>query len=329
MTSISTRPVLLVDAYNLFTRHFIANPTMSSHGHHVGGTVGFLKSIGRLADLLHPSDIYVIWEGGGSTRRRGIYQDYKKGKKPQRLNRFYGNDIPNTVENKNHQVSLAVELLKTVPVKQVYVSDCEADDVIAYLCKNVFSSDRCVIVSSDKDYYQLLSSRIIQWSPGQKDFITAKDVIRKFGMYPENFLVARCFCGDGSDALPGVKGAGFKTMLKRFPELSGSDFISVEDIIRISLERSQTTGKKIKLFHNINENEDIPRRNWKLMYLGISNLAASQIQKVEGIVDTFDTSGNKIKLMRTLMREGLLTFDADSFYMSVNSNLKSGIKLNE
>ena len=60
------------------------------------------------------------------------------------------------------------------------------------------------------------------------------------------------------------------------------------------------------------------------MYLGISNLAASQIQKVEGIVDTFADQGNKIKLMKTLMREGLLTFDSDSFYMSINSTIKRG-----
>jgi 5'-3' exonuclease len=170
----------------------------------------------------------------------------------------------------------------------------------------------------------LLSSQIIQWSPGQKDFITAKDVIRKFGMYPDNFLVARCFCGDGSDALPGIKGAGFKTMLKRFPELANPDFVSVEDIIGLSEDRAQTIGKKIKLFHNINENADIARRNWKLMYLGTSSLAASQIQKVEGMVDTFADNGNKIKLMKTLIREGLLTFDADSFYMSINSTLKRG-----
>ena len=73
------------------------------------------------------------------------------------------------------------------------------------------------------------------------------------------------------------------------------------------------------------ENPEIPLRNWKLMHLGTVNLAANQIQKVEGIVDTFENSGNKIKLMRTLMREGLSTFDADSFFMSLSSNLRSGI----
>ena len=322
----STRPIILVDAYNLFTRHFIANPAMSIHGDHVGGTLGFLKSLATLSDHLKPSEMYVVWEGGGSTRRRAIYKGYKKQKRPQKLNRFYGDDIPDTMENRSRQVSLTIELLKTVPVRQVYVSDCEADDIIAYLAKYKFADTRCVIVSSDKDYYQLLSNRIIQWSPGQKDFVTMKDVSRKFGMFPENFLVARCFCGDGSDSLPGIKGAGFKTLLKRFPELAGQEFISVSEILKLSAERGSTkSGQKIKLFQNINENPEIPLRNWKLMHLGTINLAANQIQKVEGIVDTFENSGNKIKLMRTLMREGLSTFDADSFFMSLSSNLRSGI----
>lgn len=322
----TTRPVILVDAYNLFTRHFIANPAMSIHGDHVGGTLGFLKSLATLSDHLKPSEMYVVWEGGGSSRRRAIFKGYKKQKKPQKLNRFYGDDIPDTMENRSRQVSLTIELLKTVPVKQVYVSDCEADDIIAYLAKYKFADKRCVIVSSDKDYYQLLSNRIIQWSPGQKDFVTMKDVSKKFGMFPENFLVARCFCGDGSDSLPGIKGAGFKTLLKRFPELAEPGFISVSEILKLSEERGSTkSGQKIKLFQNINENPDVPLRNWKLMHLGTINLAADQIQKVEGIVDTFENSGNKIKLMRTLMREGLSTFDADSFFMSLSSNLRSGI----
>jgi 5'-3' exonuclease len=326
MQSVSqhNRPILLVDAYNLFTRHFIANPAMSSHGMHVGGVYGFMKSIARLADMLNPTDIYVVWEGGGSIRRRAIYSNYKHRRKPQKLNRFYGDDIPDTKENRSHQVALAIELLKTVPIKQVYVSDCEADDVIAYLAKNKFNDKKCVIISSDKDYYQLLSKRIIQWSPGQKDFVTAKDVIRKFGMYPENFIVARCFCGDGSDALPGIKGAGFKTMLKRFPELGKPDFISVDEVVKLSYERSSGPGKNIKLFQNINEDPEIPQRNWKLMYLGILGLSGNQVQKVEGIIDTFDSPGNKIKLMKALIREGMSTFDADSFYMSITSTLGTG-----
>jgi len=320
--TVSSRPVLLVDAYNVFTRHFIANPTMSSHGHHIGGTTGFLKSLQYLTDSFRPSKIYVVWEGGGSTRRRTIFKGYKKGSRPQRLNRFYGDDIPDTVENRNYQISLVIEALKKVPISQVYVDDCEADDVIAYLAKHKCTDSRCVIISSDKDYYQLLTKRVIQWSPGQKDFITSQDVRKKFGMTPENFCVARCFCGDGSDAIPGIKGAGFKTLIKRFPELAESEFVSVNEILKLSDERS--AEKKIKLYHNINNNQDAARRNWKLMYLGLSGLSGSQVQKIESIVDTFQPGRDKIGLMRIFVREGFLLFDANSFYMTINSILSQG-----
>jgi len=317
----SRRPILLVDALNVFMRHYIANPTMSDHGHHAGGIVGFLKSIRYLVDQIHPSEVIIAWEGGGSARRRAIFKDYKSGRRPQRLNRFYEDDIPNTVENKNYQVSRCIDILKLVPVKQIYVADCEADDVIGYLVKNIFSNQRCVIASSDRDYYQLLSNRVIQWSPGQKKFISAGEVKRKFNISPENFCVARCFCGDGSDAIPGIKGAGFKTLAKRFPELSSSEFTSVEEILSLSEQRS--INSKIKLYHNILEDRDVPRRNWKLMYLDTANLSASQVQKISSIVDTFELSRNKIELMRMLKREGLLTFDADSFFMTLNTIPKS------
>ena len=158
MEHIKKRPILIIDALNLFTRHYVVNPTMSTLGHHAGGTIGFLKAIRYLADKLLPIQIIVVWEGGGSPRRRAIFPEYKARRKPPKLNRFYGEDIPDSVENRDYQIALAIELLKNAPIMQVYVSDCEADDVIGYLAKYKLKDEECVIVSSDKDFYQLLSS---------------------------------------------------------------------------------------------------------------------------------------------------------------------------
>ena len=73
-----------------------------------------------------------------------------------RLNRFYEDDIPDTVENRNYQVSLIVNLLRKAGINQLYISDCEADDVIAYMALYALKEEKVVIVSSDKDYYQLI-----------------------------------------------------------------------------------------------------------------------------------------------------------------------------
>jgi len=314
---IKTNPILVIDALNLFTRHYVVNPTMSTLGHHAGGTVGFLKAIRYLTDKLLPKEVIVVWEGGGSPRRRAIFPAYKSRRQPPKLNRFYGDDIPDSIENRDYQIALTIELLKSVPVMQTYVSDCEADDVIGYLVKYKFKEKECVIVSSDKDFYQLLSSRVSQWSPGQKAFVTEEKVREKFSIPPHNFCVIRTLCGDPSDCIPGIKGAGFKSVAKRFPELKSEDFVSIEEILTLSKERG--ANSKIKLFTNINANPEIIRRNWKLMYLDTANLSGTQLQKIESIIDTFIPTRNKIGLMKTLIREGLSIFDADAFFMSMNT----------
>ena len=74
--------VLIIDAYNLFTRHYIAHPGMSKNGDQVGGIVGFFNNLINLVEKTNPEEVYVIWEGGGSLRKGAIYPDYKKKKKP-------------------------------------------------------------------------------------------------------------------------------------------------------------------------------------------------------------------------------------------------------
>ena len=226
------RPVLIFDALNVFMRHYAANPTMSDNGSQAGGIVGFMKNIRLLCEKINPSEAIVVWEGGGSVRRRAIFKDYKLGRKPPKMNRYYEDDIPDSTQNRNYQVSLLVKLLSFVPIRQIYVGDCEADDVIGYLVKNRMKEHHTVIVSSDKDYYQLLSKNILQWSPGQKKMITPEVVKEKFGVSVTNFCTARSIIGDKSDNIDGVQGAGFKTLVKRFPELQSEEFMSVGDIIR-------------------------------------------------------------------------------------------------
>lgn len=314
------RPILLIDAYNVFTRHFCANPTLNKDGLPVGGAIGFLRGLKKIVNDIYPSKIYVIWEAGGSAKRRSIYPDYKKGRKPPRLNRFYDNDLHDLTENKNFQVSLLVELLKNIPVYQLYVKDCEADDVIGYASRYCFKDQPCVIFSSDKDFYQLLNSKVRIFSPTSKKYVSKDDVKARFNIFPENFCTIRSFCGDPSDNITGIKGAGFKTMVKRFPELLEEEHVSVKEIIKLSEQRA--LKGKVKLFQNINDNQKIAQRNWKLMHLDTANLSSYQIQKIEQGIDTHELKRNKIGLMRILTKEGLSDFDVDSLFFTLNFALQ-------
>ena len=307
--------VLIVDALNLFTRHFVAHPATGESGQHVGGIVGFLYALTNFAEMYRPESIVVVWEGGGSKRKRDLYKDYKQRRRPAKLNRFYDGDIPDTVENRNHQISVLIKVLENTPIIQIYVPECEADDVIGYISKYVYKDTRKLIVSSDKDFYQLLDSKTIIYSPTWKKLVTSKEVVEKFGISPENFCLAKAVCGDPSDNIGGVKGAGFKSLAKRFSELRYDDPFLIDDLIRRCNEMI-SEGVTLKIIDNIQSSENLIRRNWRLMYLDTQNLAAFQINKIKNVIDTFSPSRNKINVMRILLKEGIQKFNVDRMFLS-------------
>lgn len=319
MTTIE-RPALIIDAYSLFTRSFQANPSMSTHGEHIGGLTGFLKTLALLCDRVRPSEVIVVWEGGGSSRRRYIFKGYKQKKRPVKLNRFYGDELPATESNRNNQVIMIINALKKTAVKQLYVADCEADDVIGYLARHRYKEKRCVIASSDKDFHQLLSKNIIQWTFGKKKFVTAKTLIEQYGVSAENFCTVRSFIGDPSDNLKGVRGAGFKSLVKRFPHLSGNKFVSVDDLIEDAKYASET--KKLKLYDNIAADAKLARRNWKLMYLDMLALSATQISKINYSFEESSYNNDKMGFLRILSRAGIQNFNANTFFASIQAHTK-------
>ena len=311
------RPVLVIDALNVFIRHYAANPSMNESGEPIGGFIGFLRNIEHLCERTNPCEVIVVWEGGGSSRRRAVLSTYKDRRRPMKMNRYYGDEIPDTLENRNKQVSLCVEALNFTNCKQMYVQDCEADDVICRIVKYLRPEKRKVIVSSDRDLYQLLNSKTIQWSPGQKSFITSKTVLDKFGVSVENFCTARSFIGDSSDKIAGVKGAGFTSMAKRFPELSSNEHVSVEEVVRLAASRS--IDKKLKLYDNIADAAESVRRNWKLMYLDTQNLSATQIQIIDEKIQKNESIPNKMKLLKIFRRENIKNFNVDSFFITLKA----------
>jgi 5'-3' exonuclease len=317
----NNRPILVIDGLNSFIRNFIANPTMTENGESAGGFVGFVRSLGLLCDKFMPSKIIVVWESGGNQKRRSLSGGtYKNNRRPASLNRYYKDDIPDTQENHNRQIALTIEALKCLPVCQIYVKDTEADDIISYICEYKFKESNIIVVSSDKDLYQLISPRVKQWSLNQKKLIDEKEVIEKLGVSPVNFCSVRAFIGDQSDNIEGVKGAGFKTMSKLFPEISQNEFISVVDIVKKAKTLSETKNNKV--LTSIIEGENEAFKNWKLMHLDVSRMNGDQVKRVEYQLGTMIPEGNKISLLRILVREGLKTVDINSTYSSIKAACK-------
>ena len=311
------RPVLLIDGLNCFYRHFVANPSMGENGNPVGGIVGFLKGIQLLTERYSPDSIVVVWEGGGSPRRRSIDPTYKGGRRPEKLNRFYSGDLPDTVSNRNEQISKLVSLIRKTAIPQIYISDCEADDVIARLCNVVLKERRCIIVSTDKDFYQLIDERISAWSPGSKREWTVDKVLQEFRIHPVNFCLARCFVGDGSDGLKGVPGAGFRSLAKRFPRLGSEESLTVSDILTECEDLRKQ--KRLKLYDSIIDHEDTVNKNWKLMYLGHGNVSGAQAKKIDEALEISSSKRDKLGFIRSLRTLGIKNFDYDKLFMTLRT----------
>jgi len=312
-----TQPALIIDVANLFIRSYSAYPTMSSHGYQMGGCIGFLKTLKNLAYDIQPSRIYCVWEGGGSSRRRAIYSEYKMNRKPEKLNRFYEDDIPDSEENRKHQMLALLTMLKAAPVCQLYVSDCEGDDVIAHLCRGPLKDDDKVIVSSDKDMYQLLDDKTKVFSPHKKMFVTKEDVFTEFGIPAKNFAVAKALCGDPSDNVPGIKGLGFKTVVKKFPLLALDQDVLIQDVI----DYASTHADESVIYRRVVESQDVLRRNWRLVYLDGSMLAPTQAQKIDAVIDAYVPKSDRMSLVKSLVKEGIGDFDVAAFFHAFTSVL--------
>ena len=231
---------MLIDGLNLFFRNFSAINTINSNGVHIGGLGGFFRSLGALIRQIQPTQVVVVFDGiGSSNNRKNIIPEYKSGRNITRVTKHeLFDDIEEEDESKYNQIVRIIQYLKTLPVKVITLGKVEADDVIAYMSDKLVKSadDRVFIVSSDKDYLQLISQQVIVYRPIEREYYTEATVRDKFKLDPHNFILYKSLMGDSSDALPGIKGLGEKKLFKLFPELSTQD-LTFEDILEISEKR--------------------------------------------------------------------------------------------
>ena len=229
--------VLLVDSLNNFIRNFAANSAMNENGDHVGGVVGFLKSTGQVARQFHSTRVICVFDGaGGSQRRRRLYEGYKNNRRPmEHLNRTY--DFKDAAEEKEAlkwQLHLLIDLLEHLPVSVFSLDNIEADDAIAYLAELTQQrGGKATILSTDKDFLQLVSENCEVYNPIKKKIYDANTVVEEYGIHPNNFLLFRMVEGDKSDNIPGVKGVGQATLLKLFPALRESKQLTISDLLDV------------------------------------------------------------------------------------------------
>lgn len=234
--------VLLVDSLNTFLRSFVMIKHLNAHGHHIGGLTGFLKSVGSVIRTIKPTRVILVFDGlGGSTAKRNLYPEYKANRKLTRITNWDGfDDKEEESEAITNQIVRLIEYLRMLPVDLLIVDKVEADDIIGYLSKKL--EEEVYIVSSDKDYLQLVNDRVTLYSPIKKKYYTPKAVIEELGITPQNYLNYKILAGDQSDNVQGIRGLQIKKILKLFPEFKSTQRYDLQHILEVS-EKKITDNK--------------------------------------------------------------------------------------
>tara|TARA_B100000214_G_scaffold363477_1_gene329024 strand:+ start:1617 stop:2639 length:1023 start_codon:yes stop_codon:yes gene_type:complete len=285
--------VLIIDGLNTFIRVFSVIPTTNDDGIHVGGIVGFLRSIGYTINMIRPTRTIIVFDGkGGSNRRRKIYPEYKQNRKTKyRVNRSY--DFASQEDEKHNmimQLQRIVEYLDTLPVTVLSYDNIEADDTIGYLCRQVLTDSQITVMSTDKDFLQLANGRIKIWSPTKKKMYDDKMVMDEYGISSGNLIWYRVLDGDKSDNIPGVRGLGLKTIQKKLPFLSENRIVNIDEVVDV-----------------LPESKDIIELNYKLMQLSDVDISASTKTK---IIDRISEPINrliKFKFEKMFLEDKLFT----------------------
>jgi len=293
--------VMIIDGLNTFIRSWTVNPTMNEDGDHTGGVVGSLKSIGYQIREFNPTRCIVTFDGkGGSKSRKKVYEGYKAGRENRkfRVNRQYMEFLNEEEEqlSMRQQFVWLNDVLDYLPVQTMIYDGIEADDTIAYLTKHTQQDldGEVVIVSTDKDFLQLVSDKVSVFSPTKKKMYTRQVVFDEFGIWPENLLLYRTLDGDKSDNIPGIRGCGVKTLLKRFPELSEDRTITHEEFFKMCEEKQG----KIKLYDDILNAKDQLLMNKRLMELDEPHIPSNQKLKILERFNVDDIEFKKIDFLK-------------------------------
>ena len=292
--------VLIIDGLNTFIRSWTTNPTMNEDGDHTGGVIGSLKSIGFQIREFNPTRCIVTFDGkNGSESRKKIHEGYKAGREKNRfrVNRTYGEMMSEEDErlSMRQQFVWLNDILDYLPLQTMIYDGIEADDVIGYLTTQVLNEDEeVVIVSTDKDFLQLVSERVKVFSPTKKKTYDRDAVKEEFGIWPQNILLYRTMDGDKSDNIPGIKGCGIKTLLKRFPELEEDRYISFDEFFQLCEDKKG----KIKIYDDILAHKEQILMNRNIMELSDLHIPTNKKMHILDRFNSEDIEFDKLQFIR-------------------------------
>ncbi len=214
-TSAGKKCVFLVDGYALIYRAFfamIARPLTTKSGENTSAVWGITNFLLRLYENYHPEYIGWVHDRGVSFRHEQ-YPEYKATR--EKLGEELQQDFDRSLER-------VCQILDAFHIPVIAINGYEADDVVATLAERAAGTGlQAVIVSGDKDFYQLIGEGIALLNPGrggqaavEEQWVDQSNASERLGVPPQRVVDYLALVGDSSDNIPGVKGIGDKTAVQ-------------------------------------------------------------------------------------------------------------------
>jgi len=217
---------------------------------------GFLKSLPALQDLFDATGLVFCWDFG-KNKREEIFPEYKANRK-DRYKCMDEDEIEFEKGFRLQMKKLRTEYLGKIGFKNIFWQDgYESDDIIASVCQNLPEGDEAVIVSSDKDLYQLISHNISFYNPQKNKVLTLQGFKKQYGITPHEWKLVKAIAGCSTDSVPGIKGVGEITVIKYLQ------------------------GRKVRLYERIVSKEGLALflRNTKLVSLPFKGTKVFKLRK--------------------------------------------------
>ncbi len=194
-----TKTVFIIDGSSFLYRAFYAiRPMQTPQGVPVQAVYGFCRMVKKLIDTAQPTHLAIAWDSKGATARHELFPEYKAHRQEPPRELF-------------QQKTLIQEFAQLLNILQLEQPGIEADDLIYSYALNVQKEGfSVVIVTSDKDFAQIVSPGVLLYDSFKDEIIDPEAVVTKYGFGPEKVPFYFALVGDSSDNIPGVKGIGPK-----------------------------------------------------------------------------------------------------------------------
>lgn len=242
--------VLIIDGNNTMHRAYHAYARLTNQGKPVNIIYGMPQLVNALIHQFQPDDVYICWDEARHKERLRLCPEYKAKRKTK---------TKEQIEDMMHQKKKVIELFNSLGIKQLIGKGMEADDYIYALVRRLRKSNQITIVSTDKDFHQLLRPSVRIFNTAKHQLIHHKNLKALFGYSPEQCVDYLSLLGDDSDNIKGYRGMGDERIkiflaefgsIKAFIENESSSFMKLD---KVALRKLYITNKmliNLKTFYN-------------------------------------------------------------------------------